>query len=358
VRGNCFHAAIVQKGRKICILALMTERIIIVTQEDVRQSSSVRRSARERTGFIVASKNTVDAIERIREAEQAGVRQIWMSIGGSGASDLLTMFAAAAVQTSRIRMGTDIVPIYPRHPLVMAQQALTVNDIAPGRLLLGIGPSHKHIIEGSYGLAHTSPLAYLREYVEVTRSVLWEGKVDYHGTFFNVKASLPRTAQIPLLVSALGVKAFRLAGEISDGALSWFCPAPYLLDRALSELRAGAEARKRPAPPLIAHVPIALSADKAAAQAAARRTLSPYTHYPFYAHMFAEAGAPVAEDGSGIDKLIEMLVITGDEATVRDRIAQLLASELDELQLYLLPVADEASERKQLLSIIGSLPDA
>lgn len=336
----------------------MTERVIIVTQQDVRQSSPGRRSARERAGLVIVSKNTVDAVERIREAEQAGVRQVWMSMGGSGGADPLTIFAAAATQTSRIRMGTDIIPIYPRHPLVIAQQALAVHDVAPGRLLLGVGPSHKHIMEDSYGLTLSSPLAYLREYVEVTRSILWEGKVDHHGTFFNVKASLPRTAQVPLLVSALGPKAFRLAGEVSDGALSWICPVPYLLDKALPALQAGAEASNRPAPPLLAHVSIALSADESAVLAVASRGLSTYTRAPFYAHMFAEAGVPVAPDGTGMDRLVKELVVAGDEATVRDRIAQLLASDLDELQLYLIPVADEASERQQLLNIIGSLPDA
>ena len=99
-------------------------------------------------------------------------------------------------------------------------------------------------MENMYGLSMSSPLAYLREYVEVMRQVLWEGRVDHQGKFFKVVTSFPRTAQIPLLISALGEKAFRLAGEIADGAISWVCPVPYLLDKALPALRAGAQAQQ------------------------------------------------------------------------------------------------------------------
>src|SRR5260370_31210628 len=135
--------------------------------------------------------------------------------------------------------------MYPRHPLVMEQQAVTIDALAPGRLRLGVGTSHRHVMESMYGLSMPSPLAYLREYVEVMRQVLWEGRVDHQGKFFKVVTSFPRAAQIPLLVSALGEKAFRLAGEIADGAISWMCPVPYFLDKALPALRSGAQAHNR-----------------------------------------------------------------------------------------------------------------
>ncbi len=310
---------------------------------------------RDRVGFDVHARNAVDALARVREAERAGVRQVWMTTGDAGQADTLTFYAAAGVQTTQIRLGTAIVPIYPRHPLVMAQQALAIHDLAPGRLRLGVGPSHRHTIEQVYGLSMKAPLAYLREYVEVLRSVLWEGRIDHHGTFFNVVFSLSRTAPVPLLVSALGVKAFWLAGEISDGAISWVCPVPYLLNKALPALRAGAEARQRPAPPLVAHVLLAMSTDRAAVRAATRRRLLPYATMPFYAHMFAEAGVPVAPDGSGIDVLVDALVVAGNEAAVQQRIRELLASGLDELLITPIPVADEERERQQLLHLIGSL---
>jgi alkanesulfonate monooxygenase SsuD/methylene tetrahydromethanopterin reductase-like flavin-dependent oxidoreductase (luciferase family) len=231
----------------------------MLTSSDVAQLP-----VRERVGLAIQSADVVSVISRIREAEQVGIQQVWMT-QSLGMLDTLTLFAAAATQTTRIRLGTSIVPVYPRHPLVMALQAATINDLAPGRLRLGVGTSHRHVIENVYGLSMPSPLAYLREYVEV----VWEGRVDYQGRFFKVATLIPRPAQIPLLISALGEKAFRLAGEIADGAISWVCPVPYLLDTGLPALQAGAQAQHRPVPPLVAHIPVAMSTDEAAVQAAA-----------------------------------------------------------------------------------------
>src|SRR5437660_9058163 len=272
-----------------------------------------------------------------------------------GMLDTLTLFAAMAMQTTRVRLGTSIIPVYPRHPLVMALQAATVDALAPGRLRLGVGTSHRHVMESVYGLAMPSPLAYLREYVAVMRQGLWEGRVDQQGAFFKVIASFPRTTQIPLLISALGEKAFHLAGEIADGAISWVCPVPYLLNTALPALRAGAQAQNRPVPPLVAHIPVAMSTDEAAIQAAAKSRISYYTKAPFYAHMFAAAGFPIAEDGSGVDALVKALVIAGNEAQVEKRVRELLASGLDELLLMLVPVADEAREREELMQVMRSV---
>ncbi len=319
-------------------------------------SDIARLPLRERVGLTIQAADAATAISRIREAEQAGIRQVWMT-QSMGMLDTLTLFAAVATQTTRIRLGTSIVQVYPRHPLVMALQAATINDLAPGRLRLGVGTSHRHVIENIYGLAMPSPLAYLREYVEVMRQGLWEGRIEHQGRFFNVAAPVPRPAQIPLLISALGEKAFHMAGEIADGAISWVCPVPYLLDRALPALRAGAEAQQRPVPPLVAHIPVAMSTDEAAVQAAATQRVSFYTKAPFYTHMFALAGFPVAEDGSGVDALVKELVVAGDQDQVKTRLRELLASGLDELLLMLIPVADEAREREQLIQVIASLSE-
>jgi F420-dependent oxidoreductase-like protein len=309
---------------------------------------------RDRVGLVIQATDSATTITRIREAEQAGVRQVWMT-QSAGMLDTLTLFAAAAVQTTQIRLGTSIIPIYPRHPLVMAQQAATIDELVPGRLRLGVGTSHRHVMENMYGLSMLSPLAYLREYVAVMRNVLWDGHVDHQGTFFKVAASLPGPTQIPLLVSALGEKAFRMAGEISDGAISWVCPVPYLLDTALPALRAGAEAQHRPVPPLIAHIPIAMSTDEAAVQAATTPRISFYTKAPFYKHMFAAAGFPIGEDGAGVAALVQALVVAGTPSQVENRLRELIASGLDELLLMLVPVTDEAREREQLMQVIASL---
>jgi F420-dependent oxidoreductase-like protein len=313
------------------------------------------RPLRDRVGITILPTDTVDAITRIREAEQAGVQQIWM--GGADYADTLTLFAAAAAQTRQIRLGTSIVPTYPRHPLVMARQALAIHAIAPGRLRLGVGPGGRMPIEKWYGLSQTSPLPYLKEYVEVLRAMLWEGQTTYEGSFFKIAVPAPRPAPIPLLISALGPKTFQLAGEIADGALPWMSPIPYLLKVALPALRAGAEARQRPAPPVIAHVLVALSTDGAAVLAAARQWPQMYARAEAYARVFAQAGFAGAVDGNEaeLDALTRTLVISGDEMTIRNTIQELLANGLDELQLQLVPIADETRERQQLLQLIGSL---
>ena len=319
-------------------------------------SSTSHSSLRSRIGVAIEARETAAAITAIAEAEAAGVEQIWMTQSPQ-TLDTLTLFAAVATRTAHIRMGTSIVPTYPRHPLILAQQALTVSDIAPERLRLGVGPSHRPVIEGVYGLQHTAPLAHLSEYVAVLRAAMGEGRVDYHGNYFNVNVTLPRTtrAPVPLLISALREGAFRLAGEISDGAISWLCPVPYLMDKALPALRAGAQASKRAAPPLVAHVLVALSEDEHAAQDAARKRIQYYTALPFYARMFADAGLPVAPDGSGLDALVRSLVIHGNEATVAQQLTELLVKGLDELLVLLVPVQDAARETAQLTRLIGGM---
>ena len=166
-------------------------------------SMTSSRPIRERVGLIIDGANATAAVKSIVAAEAAGVRQIWMT-QPPNLPDVLTTYAAAAAKTSTINLGTSIVPTYPRHPLVMAQQALAIHDLAPGRLRLGIGPSHRFIIEKMYGLQQSNPLAHLREYVEVLRTALWDGKVNHHGDFYNVEAMFPRTAQIPVFISTLG----------------------------------------------------------------------------------------------------------------------------------------------------------
>src|SRR5215469_13118032 len=235
------------------------------------------------------------AIKQIVAAEEGGIRQIWMN---QAYLDTLTIFAAAATKTSEVRLGTAIVQTYPRHPLALAQQVLVLNDVAPGRLRLGIGLSHSSIIEGIFGLPQRKPLVHLREYVEILRAVLWEGKVNHHGEFFNVVVTpgglvtSSNTARPPILVSALGEKAFQLAGEIADGALSWLCPVPYLLNTGLPGLRKGASIAGRSAspPPLVAHVLVALTTDRNLAMAVGHQFIDFYTRLPFYVKMFTSAG--------------------------------------------------------------------
>ncbi|GHO96157.1 LLM class F420-dependent oxidoreductase [Reticulibacter mediterranei] len=324
--------------------------------QQISSNIAHERQPSKHVGVYIQARDTIDAIARIQEAEHAGVQQAWMAMGGAGFADILTVLAIAATQTEQIKLGTAIVPAYSRHPLVTAQQALAVHDFAPERLRLGIGSGNRAFIEGRYGLQQTTPLRYLKEYMEVVRGVLWQGRIDHHGEFFQVVDTLPRTAQVPLLIPALGLKAFRLAGEIADGALASLCPVPYLLEQALPALRAGAEEKSRPAPPVVACLPVAFSTDDATVSVAMRQFIQQLAQASTYARMFAQAGWASAMNGdeAALNALARTLVISGNEEIVRDRVQELLASGLDELLLLVIPIVDEATERKQLLHLIGT----
>jgi len=326
-----------------------------MTKNSDLQVSPSRRPTRERIGLIVNGTNAAAAIKTIAAAETAGVQQIWMT-NTPWFPDVLTTLAAAAIKTSIVRLGTAITPTYPRHPVVLAQEVLALHDIAPGRLRLGIGPSHRAIVEDIYGLPQTTPLVHLREYVKVLHSIIWDGKVDHHGEFFNVVVEFPRIAQIPVLISTLGKKAFQLAGEIADGALSWMCPVPYLLHTGIPVLRKAATANGRSnPPPLVAHVPVAISQDRDSVMAAGHKMFEMYSRLPFYAKMFADAGFPLTSDKKVTDEFVNNMIISGNEDTVATSLTKLLNAGLDELMVSLVSFVDEKYEQTQLMHLIGQL---
>jgi F420-dependent oxidoreductase-like protein len=316
-------------------------------------TQSQEQPRRERIGVSVSGPDIQTLLRTIEEAEAAGVTQLWMTQNPTSL-DTLTIFAAALARTQRVRLGTSIVPTYPRHPLALAQQAATVNALGPGRLRLGVGTSHRPSIEGTYGLAMVTPLAHLREYVEVLRAALWMGEVDHQGQFFTARAKLNQTPRLPLLIAALGEQAYHLAGAVSDGAISWNCPPSYLRDVALPALRAGATRAGRQTPPLIAHIWVALSDDTEAVVRTAKQRLAGYGRMPFYANMFAAAGYPVAGGVIG-DALVEQLVVQGDEDRMTQRLTELLGSGLDELLLTVVPAGDVGTAQTRLFQLIGRL---
>src|SRR5258708_22034273 len=205
------------------------------------------RSLRERVGLSVMPADPATLVATFVEIERAGVDHIWVG-GPPWNPDLLTTLAAAAMRTTHLKLGTAIVQIFSRHPVLLAQQALSLNALVPGRLRLGIGTSSPEFAKHVYGVEMESPLFYLREYVQVLRPLLQQGEVHHQGRYFTVDASLQASSQVPLLIAALGPVAFRLAGEIADGALSALCPIPYLLNSSLPALSACAGAAGRPRP--------------------------------------------------------------------------------------------------------------
>ena len=280
--------------------------------------------AEQRIGVAAMGGDSRAVVARIQELESLGIAAAWLTSGGAG-PDALTTFAAAAATTERILLGTSIIPTYPRHPIVAVQQTQVVAQLAPGRFRLGLGPSHKVSIEPMFGIDHVAPLTNLREYIQVVRSLLGEGQVDFDGSQYHGHAALPGAAapEVPIMASALRRRSFRLCGEVADGAISWVCPGQYLRDVALPALREGAERAGREAPPLVAHAPVCVHDNPAEVKEAARQQLANYPRSPFYQEMFAASGHPEARDGVWSDGMLEDVVFMGSEEDVAGRLREL-----------------------------------
>ena len=300
----------------------------------------------------IGAANQLAALEL---ADQLGVRTAWLTTGGAG-PDAMAIFAAAALRTQRITLGTAIIPIFPRHPLNLVQQAIVIASLAPGRLRLGVGPSHRPSVEGSFGIPMERPLEYLREYATILRAALHDGKVSFEGKRLTARAEIPLPSgapEVPVLVSALRPASYRLAGEVSDGALAWVSPLPYLKEKALPALRAGARKAGRERPPLIAHCFAAVHEDSAAVRTTARERLAIYARLPFYQEMFALAGYPEAREGTFSDAMLDAVVHHGDEATVAASLRNYLDEGMDELIVSTLVIGDD--RRASLERTLGLL---
>jgi alkanesulfonate monooxygenase SsuD/methylene tetrahydromethanopterin reductase-like flavin-dependent oxidoreductase (luciferase family) len=265
-------------------------------------------------GALIQASGAPQAVAQIAQAERAGVPAVWATSGGIGGVDLLTTWAAAAVRTSRVVLGTSIVRTWPRHPVALAEETLAIEQLAPGRFRLGIGPTGEAQAVQTYGANYHKPLTQVREYLMVLRSLLHDGEVDFVGEHVTARARIHTPVRTPLMASAAGLRAFELCGEASDGAISWVAPKGYLVTQALPALRHGAEQAGRPMPPLIAHVPIVVSADRQASRALAREQLAPYARSAHFRGTWTRAGYNEAEGYS--DALLDDLLVSGSEAEV------------------------------------------
>src|SRR5262245_31980442 len=197
-------------------------------------------------GVAVRGDKPPEVLALIEQAEQLGLHAVWMTTGGARL-DSITIFAAAALRTQYIKLGTSIVPTLPRHPLVMGQQAQVVAQLAPGHFRLGVGPSHRPTIE-AMGIPFTSPLGHLREYLRILKALLQQGRVNMDGTYYKAHATISEPLDLPVMASALQHGSFELCEEEADGAITWVCPGIYLRDVALPAMRLGAERAGRPVP--------------------------------------------------------------------------------------------------------------
>ena len=292
-------------------------------------------------GVAVSGRNAEEILGRIERSDQAGIPAAWMTTGGAGA-DSLTIFAAAAGRTKQIKLGTSIVPTFPRHPLVMVQQAQVVAQLAPGRFRLGVGPSHRPIMR-AMGMDFRSPLGHLKEYVQILKDLLQTGKVDFDGEYLHAHATIPEPIDIPVMASALQRRSFEMCGAMADGAISWICPAIYLRDVALPAMAEGAKQAGRPVPPLIAHAPVCVHENAEEVRAAVRQQVS-NPRMPFYQRMMRDAGFPEASDGTWSDAMIDAAVWWGDETRVAERIKEMFSFGATEVLLSPIAAGEDQGE--------------
>lgn len=307
-------------------------------------------------GVHVVARDAAGIVEGIARAERMGIAAAWLTTGGT-APDGLTVLAAAAMRTERILLGTAIIPTYPRHPLVTAQQSLALAALAPGRFRLGVGPSHKPTIEGMFGIPFERPLPHLRAYLAVLKGLLQEGAADVNraGIVAHARLAGPPPG-VPVMASALQARSFGLCGELADGAITWLCPADYVRDTCLPALRAGAEKAGRPAPPLVMHLPVSVHEDSAAVREAVRRQFGGYLSTISYPAMLAASGYPEALERQWSDAMVDAVVAHGSEEQVAERLRGLLAMGVSEI--IAAPVGagpDPAATVERTLRLVASL---
>ncbi|MGH7306037.1 MAG: LLM class flavin-dependent oxidoreductase [Candidatus Rokuibacteriota bacterium] len=249
-------------------------------------------AALKRAAFLNPGRDLAGGVELAQRAEALGYDSVWVT-HGSG-RDSFVVLAAYGAATTRLGLGNGVVPIYPRHPIAMAQAALTVSELSGGRFRLGIGVSHRVSMEASLGLTLREPLVVTREYVAVLRGA-FGGTAAFDGRHYKVNWSLAvpeRPPAPPIYLAALSRKMLELAGEIADGAVLWLCSPDYVRDVAVPALQRGrARAGKTLAGfEIVAAVPLAISDDAPTALGAFRGELARYLSLPFYRAMLEASG--------------------------------------------------------------------
>ncbi len=253
------------------------------------------------------------AVERFASAEREGFASAW--VANIFGMDALTLLALAGRVTSRIELGTAVVPTYPRHPHALAQQAATVNAATGGRLALGLGRSHQIVIESMFGLSYERPLTHMREYVTIVRDLTRDGACTFNGKMYKVNATLEVSGggPFPILIGALMPKMLRLCGELCDGTLTWLCGPRYVANTIVPTLAEAAERAGRPMPRVVCSLPVCVTNDAERARAVAAKQLEHYGMLPVYRACLDAEGASGPAD----------VAVVGDEEEVRKQLERL-----------------------------------
>jgi F420-dependent oxidoreductase-like protein len=264
-------------------------------------------------GGDTANRTIDDVVADAKQAETEGFALF--ALPQIFALDAMSVFTAVAREVPRIELWTAVVPTYSRHPMTMAQQALTVQAASGGRFVLGIGLSHQMVIENMFGLSFEKPVRHMREYLSVLMPLLHDGSVSYQGETISTSAGLtvePRVAP-RVVIAALGEQMLRLAGTVADGTLTWMTGPATLASHTVPTITAAAEKAARPAPRIAASLPVCVTNDPDAARERAAQDFQVYGFLPSYRAMLDREGAGGPGD----------VAIVGDESTIEKALRSL-----------------------------------
>jgi F420-dependent oxidoreductase-like protein len=269
--------------------------------------------------FISVGRSLETAIQRVHEAERLGYESAYVT--HVAARDSLAVLAAYAARTSTIRLGTGVMPIYSRTPAATAQIAATIDEIAGGRLVLGLGLSHRVVVENWYGQQIGKPVREMREYFSAVRAILDgtdppAGNEVFKTNFrFSGYAARP---DFPVYMAALSPGMLRLAGELADGVILWLCNPDYIRDVVVPEVTAGRERAGKSLDgfDIVAAVPSAVTDEPEQARAKLRADLIPYFSLPFYRAMLERSGFEA--DIAGFDSAMSAGDVPAATASISD----------------------------------------
>jgi F420-dependent oxidoreductase-like protein len=279
-------------------------------------------------------------IDSARAADDAGYASMWVT-QIPGYLDALTAIALMGPQTQRIELATSVVPIQTRHPIVMAQQVLTTQIACGGRVTLGLGPSHHWVIEDQLGLAYKRPARLVRNYLDVLDAALaGPGNVDVENDRYTVHSPMNVTdiAPTPVLLAALGPVMLRLAGERASGTILWMADERAIAEYIVPNITKAAAEAGRPAPRVVAGVPVALCAGRELenVREIANDVLGHADFSPNYMRLLEHGDADDVGD----------VVAAGDEDAVVARLQRFRDAGVTDLAARVLPLGDDPDARR------------
>ncbi len=270
---------------------------------------------------------TIDGyVGAARAAQEEGFSSYWVPQIFS--HDALTVLALIGREVPEIELGTAVVPTYPRHPMVLAGQALTTNAAAGGRLVLGIGLSHQIVIEGMWGYSFEKPARHMREYLSVLMPLLRGEGVSFEGQTLTARGQVmvPGSSAMPVVLAALAPRMLELAGSVANGTLTW-CTGPATLEsHVIPSINAAADKAGREAPRVIAGLPVCVTDDKDAAKERIAKALAIYPTLPSYKAMLDKEGVGSPADIGLLGTEDE--VLTGIERLEKVGVTDFAASEM------------------------------